>query len=263
MSKVTVDGVELEVPQGATVRHGGKRVASLAKLASIPLALLLVAGEAAAQRTGSRLGRTAQVGNVDDAELAMAIMARCVVARRPHLVRQWFALLPGTPEESQLLRSQTEDLSLCLESDRLVLDGHSIRFQSRAFRRPVALAFVERRLSEAPREAPLQAAAEPWFMARIARLAPAAPLDRGSLVVQDFGHCVALRAWQDTRALFATATDSAEEAAAVRRLMPVLGPCLSEGVTINITRRNLRLMLAEPFYHLMIVAREGATAANR
>jgi hypothetical protein len=84
-------------------------------------------------------------------------------------------------------------------------------------------------------------------------------VDRGSLAVQDFGHCVALRAWADTRALFATEANSPAESAAVRRLTPVLGPCLTEGANIRVTHRNLRLILAEPFYHIMA----SAPAARR
>jgi hypothetical protein len=220
---------------------------------AIPVALmfLLTVNEAVAQPTGSRFGRSAQAGNVDDAELAMALMARCIADRRPELVRRWLALLPGTREELALLRHDAPDFSFCLEDRNLIMDGRSLRFQPRAARRPVALAVLERRLSQAPAEAPLPADAEPWFVAPMAAMSAQMRLDRGSLVVQDFGHCVALRAWADTRALFATQANSAAESAAVRRLTPALGPCLTEGTNIRITHRNLRLILAEPFYHLM------------
>jgi hypothetical protein len=226
--------------------------------AAFALALVAICAAVPAQPTGSRIGRTAQSGNVDDAELTLDIMARCVASRRPDLARRWLAMLPGTPEERQLILSQVDDLGLCMASNELVTAGFDIRFQPRLLRRPLALAVVRRRLAQTPATAPVGLDAEPWFVSRIAGLAPSAALDRGSLIIQDFGHCVVLRAWPDARALFAAAPDSAEEATVVRRLTPVLGPCLSEGVTINITRRNLRLVLAEPFYHLIEPAGRAA-----
>jgi hypothetical protein len=226
------------------------RLARMRAAILLSLMLLLGTAEAAAQRTG-RIQRIAEAGNVEDAELAMGIMARCVASRRETLVRTWFAMLPGTREEAALIRGEVHDLSLCLEDDRLVMAGRAIRFPPGSLRRPVALALVERRISQAPEEAPLGPDAEPWFVAPLGALARGRPVDRGALVIQDFGHCVVLGAWRESRALFATRSGSDEESAVVDRLMPKLGPCLAEGVTVNVTRRNLRLMLAEPFYHLM------------
>ena len=222
----------------------------------LALGLLLfgAAEEASSQRTGSRVGRDAQSGNVEDAELALSMMAQCVAARRGALVRRWLATLPGSEEERQLLNRQVEDLSLCMESNKLVLDGMELAFKPRSLRRPVALAMVERRLPQVSVQAPVAPGTEPWFVPRLANVTAATPLDRASLVLQDFGHCVALSAWQDVRSLFAAKLESAEEAAAVRRLTPALGPCLSDGVTINITRKNMRLILAEPFYHLSTIS---------
>lgn len=230
------------------------RTEVFARRATYALTLFVMCTALPAQPTGSRLGRTAQSGNVDDAELALDIMARCVANRRPDLARRWLNTLPGVPEERELIARQVEDLSLCLESNELITAGLEIRFRVRLLRRPLALALVRQGIAQTPAAAPVSQDTEPWFLSRITGLAPDAPLDRSSLIIQDFGHCVALHAWPDTRALFAAAPDTSEEAAVVQRLTPVLGPCLAEGVTINITRRNLRLILAEPFYHLIIAA---------
>jgi hypothetical protein len=239
------------------------RFTALARAVAALLLLLLPAVGAAAQRTGTRTGRTARVGNADDAELAMAMMARCIAVRRPEFVQRWLITLPGTPQERDLVNGELDDMTNCLDDDRLVMDSRTLRFERRALRRPVALATVERGLARAPASAPVPPESEPWFVPLIAGMSPQTQLDRGSLAVQDFGHCVALRAWADTRALFATRASSEEESAAVRRLAPALGPCLTEGVSITITHRNLRLLLAEPFYHLMTGAPPGAAAPNR
>jgi hypothetical protein len=222
------------------------------------------ASEAEAQRAGSRIGRDAQPGNAEDAELALGIMARCVVARRPDLVSTWMVTLPGTREERELVRAQADDLSACMDSNELVLDGRTLSFQPRTLRRPVALAYAERKVSEAPEQSPASATTDPWFMTRLASLPQDASVDRMSLGIQDFGHCVVVNAWSDARALFRASAGSEEEAATVRRLTPALGPCLTEGATINITRRNLRLLLAEPFYHVLTATPSGgAVAAQR
>jgi hypothetical protein len=228
--------------------------------AALALMLFSAAEDASSQRTGSRIGRDAQSGNVEDAELAMNIMAKCVATRRSDLARKWLATLPGSEEERTLLNSQTEDLGLCMDSNKLVMDGMEMAFRPRTLRRPVALAMVERRLAQLPVQAPVPPGTEPWFVQRLDKVTAATPLDRGSLILQDFGHCVSLSAWQDVRSLFAAKLASPEEAAAVRRLTPALGPCLAEGVTVNITRKNMRLILAEPFYHLSTTSPPRATS---
>lgn len=232
------------------------------RLLAFTLLACFAAGEVVAQRTGTRIGRNAEAGNVADAEFAMRLIAMCVAARRPDFVRRLFSTLPGTPEEAELMRREADDFSLCLDSNRVVMDAHQLRFQPRALRRPLAVAFVERRVSEAPAQAPVLPDARPWFLNRVEEAGSGATIDRGSLVVQDFGHCVVLRAWQDARSLFATQPDTPEEAAVIQRLQPHLGPCLFEGMTINLTRRTLRLALAEPFYHVMTATPQSAPAAN-
>lgn len=229
------------------------RFAALKAIAAV-LALLIPAVEAAAQRSGTRIGRTARVGSAEDAELATMLLARCLAARRPEFVQRWLAILPGTREEWELIDGELDDMAICLDDDRLVMDGRTLRFERRSLRRPVALAMVERRLARTPAAAPVPPETEAWFVPLIRRLNAQTPMDRASLAVQDFGHCVALTAWADTRALFATRSDSDAESAAARRLTPALGPCLTEGVNITITHRTLRLLLAEPFYHLTIGA---------
>lgn len=231
--------------------------------AAVLLLLSLPIVEAAAQRTGTRTGRTARVGNAEDADLATLLMARCIAARRPDFVQRWLTTLPGTGEKREQVNGELDDMANCLDDDRLVMDGRTLRFERRTLRRPVALAMVERRLARAPATAPVPPDSDPWFAPLVTSMSARTPLDRGSLAVQVFGHCVALTAWADTRALFMTRAHSDAESAAVRRLTPALGPCLTEGVNITITHRNLRLLLAEPFYHLMAATPSGARTAGQ
>jgi hypothetical protein len=56
------------------------------------------------------------------------------------------------------------------------------------------------------------------------------------------------------RALIATRWESPEEAAAIQRLIPHLGPCLPAGDTLDLNARALRLLLAVALYRAATVA---------
>jgi hypothetical protein len=65
---------------------------------------------------------------------------------------------------------------------------------------------------------------------------------------EDLALCTLRSDPQAVRALVGTRRDSAEEAAAVQRLVPLLGPCLSAGETVDLNARALRLLLAVGLY---------------
>src|SRR4051812_18113310 len=210
------------------------------------LALVLVVqlactpGPASAQRTGSRIGHTAEVGNVQDASAAVQAIANCLGERRPDFVRRWLGLLPGTKEELALVRAEEPDLSICMDDPQLVLDNKVLRLQPRSLRLPTARAMVRRMLPRAPRQSPLPAESDPWFLPQLTAYGSGADVDRTSLAFQDFGHCIAVHSWPGTMALLASEPDSPAQAAAVRQLVPVLGPCLTDDVKITLTPANLR-----------------------
>jgi hypothetical protein len=218
---------------------------------ALALQLSCTAGPAAAQRTGSRIGHDAESGNVQDAASASETIANCVAGRRPEFVRRLLALLPGTKEEFALVHAEEGDLSICMEDPLLVMDGKELRVRPRALRLPVARAMIRRMLPRAPAQSPLPSESDPWFLPGLTSLPTGAAIDRSALGFQDFGHCVAVHSWPATLALLASEPDSTAQAAAVRRLLPVLGPCLSDDVKITITGANLRDVLAEPVYHIL------------
>jgi hypothetical protein len=45
--------------------------------------------------------------------------------------------------------------------------------------------------------------------------------------------------------------DSGDEAAAITALSPMLGDCIAPGQNFKLKRANLRLILAEPLYHMI------------
>jgi hypothetical protein len=210
--------------------------------------LFVAATSASAQRLGTRIGRDA---TPKDAAAAMEILAGCAVDRRANFVRKWFTLLPGTSEEGALLKSQEADLSACMDDDALVLDGKELAFQPISMRYPVAAAWGRKHLKNGPLESPVPATSDPWFLPKLNDLSAGASVDRSALILQDFGHCVAVHEWAGARALLLSQPDSQEQRAAVAKLVPVLGPCLSEDVEITLTPENLRRVLAEPVYHIV------------
>jgi hypothetical protein len=210
--------------------------------------LAMVSAPALAQRTGSKIGRTAGKG---DGPAALAIIAECLLDRHPALAAKWLGTLPGTAEERSLLNGISDDLGNCMSMDRLlVLDNKRVGFQPVSLRIPVAIALATTTLTKLPRGFAPDAAAQPWFEAGLKIHPAGARIDQVSLARDDYGHCVATRKWAASRDLLLSKAGSPQEKAAIKQLLPVLGPCLTAGSTLQLTPANIRLMLAQPVYHL-------------
>ena len=221
-------------------------------LAAISLALAGFAAEAQAQRTGTRMGRNA-TNTERDAAAIVVIIANCLAQRRPALVRRWFNLLPGSAEEMALLDSQEGDFGVCINDDQLILgEGRLLTYSARRLRIPAALAMAQRALSRAPATSPVPAGTEPWFVAALNSLPPGATVDRGSLLAQEFGHCLAVTNWAAARELIGARPGSSDETRAFQALTPILGSCLPRGLSLEINPKSLREYLAEPFVHLLV-----------
>jgi hypothetical protein len=225
-----------------TLRRFALRAAAAAAM------LAVVSSPALAQRTGTKIGRTA---GKDDGEAALAIIADCLLKRHPALAAKWLGMLPGTAEERALLNGISDDLGICMSRDRLlVLDSKRVGFQPVSLRIPIATALAIRALASLPRSFAPGPAAQPWFEAKLKAHPAGARIDQVSLARDDYGHCVATRRWAGSRDLLLSKPGSPQEKDAIRRLVPVLGPCLTEGSTLQLTPANIRLMLAQPVYHL-------------
>lgn len=212
---------------------------------------------ASAQWTGSRIGHDA---NERDVGVALQKAADCMVQRQPAKVDGWLATLPGTREESARIDKMTEDAATCLGSDpHLVLAGKRVTFSPRTMRQLIAVAMAARALRE-DRPAPaLDPDSRPWFAAALDVLPRGTRLDMQALAMGDFGHCVAVRDWAGSRALLLSEPESPAERAALKKLAPSLGPCLTEDSKLTLTADNIRKILAEPLYHLV----RGAAGSNR
>ncbi|HEV2817505.1 MAG TPA: hypothetical protein VGW40_09845 [Allosphingosinicella sp.] len=222
--------------------------------AAAALVLAGAAPEAAAQRTGTRMGRNA-MNTQRDAYTLLGIIGECLAQRRPELVRRWLNMLPGSREELALLDAQEGDFDVCASDDQFILGGgRELLYTPRRLRVPAALATVRRSIGRAPERSPLPADSDPWFVPALNALPSGSTIDRGSLLAQEFGHCVAVTDWANARALLAAREGSSQEGGAFEALRPVLAGCVPQGLRLEITPKALREYLAEPFYHVMTAA---------
>jgi hypothetical protein len=218
-----------------------------------------IATEASSQRTGSRIGKTAGVGDGRD---ALRLIADCVVGKRPNLTAQWLDVSPGSTQEGKLLDANNALFSDCMTSDRLVLDGMELKFKRSMLRRPIAASAIRLRLRGKPTP-PLPAVTAPWYESHALMVSAGSGVDSNALALQAFGHCVALARWDSSVALLKSQIDSREETAALAQIIPALGPCLPAKETIKVRRDMIRDILAEPVYHLLTAANgQGSTNAH-
>lgn len=211
------------------------------------------ASPAPAQWTGSRIGKNAVAKDVGK---LTEILAECVVKRRPKMVQSWFGELPGTDAEADFIKRQEGDLDICLDDRELVFAGdREMVYTPRSLRYPVALAFARKSLHDVEATpSGLNPDSPAWFAARFAAMPAGTKVDTRSLVLQDFGHCVASVNWQGARALVLSKPGLTEERAAIDTLKPSLGPCLDHKSKIKLTPQNLRGALAEPMAQILMAS---------
>lgn len=219
--------------------------------ASVSAAMIVFAAAPSAlqaQTAGSRLARE---GENRDGPVVMRLMSECFAARQPETIRRWFQMLPGSREERELLTRNEPELSTCMENDRVITAGKELRFKASLMRRPVAYALARRLIARAPAASPVPVDSEPWFLPQLKKPGAADQVDRASLALMDFGHCIATHQWSGAIALLGAGEGTPEESTAIDQLRPTLGPCLTANVQIKLTPANLREIVAEPDYHIL------------
>ena len=76
------------------------------------------------------------------------------------------------------------------------------------------------------------------------------------------GDCVARKAPQDVHALLIAEPYSGADTAAVEKLKPALGYCLSTGQTVKFSRGSLRAFTGEAMYKLAVAASGPASTGT-
>jgi hypothetical protein len=79
---------------------------------------------------------------------------------------------------------------------------------------------------------------------------------------EDMASCILRRDPRAVRALLDTPSDSAEEAAAIRPLLPHLAPCTAAGETVELNHAAIRLLLAAGLYRAFSVTSPAPAPAR-
>jgi hypothetical protein len=196
-------------------------------LAAALCAGALVAGVPAATAKAAPMGRDEVRATAD-----------CVVEQSRHQVEELFATLPGSPDEVHAAHRLNTTFFACLGGDRRVADDNL-----GGARAALAVALVVAGPPATPH------GGVPWYRSAAAGKAAYSAYDPKRLGVLEFGTCMMTAAPKEAAALVRADPDSVAERQALDAMRPVVGPCMTKGVSIHLNANELRLMLAEPVYH--------------
>ena len=168
-------------------------------------------------------------------------VADCVAEQSHRQGEDLLCTLPVAEDERRAAHKLNTTFFACLGGDRRVPDQNLP-----GMRAALAVAMVVAGPAAAPR------GGTPWYRSAAAGKAAYSAYDPHQLGVLEFGTCVMTAAPKDTAALVHAEPGSAAERQALDVLRPVIGPCMTQGVTIHLNADGLRLVLAEPVYHATI-----------
>jgi hypothetical protein len=197
----------------------------------------------------------ATVASAEQGPAAVALSrstAECTVGENPGAVAALLQTLPGSPEEDRAAHRVAPIFNAC-GAELAISRWSQGLYNGRA---ALAAAAVSRELAKG-RTAGSDGAMSPWYSAAIAGKASGIGYDATSLGMQAFGTCVVGAAREPSASLLASAAGSAEERAAIAAIKPVLAGCIAQGKPIHMTLDQLRLMVAEPLYHVLTDGRSA------
>ena len=254
MPKVTVDGVEIEVPQGATKRRGDM----IALSNCLRAACLIAAASSGLQPAiAQKVGATAST----DLRPILAKIGTCMAEHQAKAVDTWLNFLPGSGAEDKFVMTQEGALTVCMEGGSIQTRG-KLAYVTGDLRPYVATAAAVRAARVASATLNLGNASKPWFEQALSKLPQDGAFDKRAIVQQDFGHCVVIGNWRASRDFILSRSGSDAENASFAALVPLLGPCVSQGAQVAITKPMVRQAVSEPFYHLAQAATIAAGASR-
>lgn len=187
---------------------------------------------------------TASGAMAADAKLGR-VAAECAVDQDHGSVAALLQTLPGSPDEEKAARRIAPVFEAC--GAELAISPWSQALGNG--RADLAAAAAQRELAKG--STPSSDAITPWYASAIARRTLGDGYDAVSLGMQEFGTCVVGAAGSATAQLVGSAAGSAEERAAIAAIKPVLAGCVVQGKPLHMTLDQLRLMVAEPLYHVI------------
>lgn len=165
-------------------------------------------------------------------------VAECVVDNDLREVRKLLDTVPGSEDETRAARGVLVFYGGC--SDNRVATGN-LAWRERA---EIAYAALEDRLGKGSIDT---ASAPP--RARWALLSTSG--NQRLVAVRQFGDCVVDLAPVKALRLVQSSVGSRDEAAAIDALRPSLNDCIAPRQNFTVKRGDLRLIVAEPLYHML------------
>lgn len=215
-------------------------------LALAVMAAATVPTDASAQRTGTRIGKTAT--KYDTSE-TIALVTACMAERRNQISREILDTLPGTEAEYRVMLRSEGPLGTCMDDERFVLDGKKLEFTGRALRPSLGVAMARRQIAGSNGAASVRASEKPWFAAALDALPDDASLDAPLLALFEMGDCLVNRESAGAIELVMSEPGKGGQGPAMRKLIPHLSHCVVAGQEIEITPEVLRYAVAEPIFH--------------
>ena len=194
----------------------------------ITLALMLLAGATAAP----------------DADSTGLDVATCVVDNDLRDVRTLLKTVPGSASEGQATAKVLVYYGGC--NDNKVMAG-TFSWRERA---EIAEAALVPMLGKAPDIAEA-VARDGWALAMPASVKSPVDYDAANVGARMMGDCVVRANPQGALALLRADRGSAAEANAINGLSGNIAACLPAGQTLKLKRTDLRLIVAEPLYHVL------------
>lgn len=228
---------------------------------SLLAAAAMVAGamptDASAQRTGTRIGKTATKYDTNE---TMALVTACMAERRNAISREILSTLPGTDAEYRVMLRSEGPLGICMNDERFVLDGKKLEFTGRGLRPSLGVAVARQLISASNGAATVKASDKPWFADALDAVPDGAELDTPLLALFEMGDCLVSRESAGAMELVMSEPGKGGQGPAMRKLIPHLSHCVVAGQEIEITPEVLRFAVAEPIVHrFQPVVEVGAT----
>jgi hypothetical protein len=208
---------------------------------------------ASAQLTGTRLDRNAgAVGSVSNTNRDSAISAanqfgQCIARREAKGVRAALGLPFASPEQKKALDRYIEQFDGCLGASNAfdimvttptLLAGSASEYYLNTIYKKTELGFLQ--------------SLDDVLIAKT----PFAPRNG----YEDLALCIVRRDPQAVRALVKTLPISKLEAEAISKLVPFVGPCVPQGMTMKLGRPSLRALVAYGLYRAVSSAAEASTS---
>jgi hypothetical protein len=194
---------------------------------------------------------------VQEAQVELAGYADCVVSRKSFRkpVAAFLRTVPGSPSYFPTALKAADMTCLNAAAMRRRASKLEMKIQPDTFRDALYPALYRRDFGKL---------APPMGLVDLQPLSLAAEFEGGSASLpaeykpgRAFGDCVARKAPQDVHALLIAEPYSGAESAAIERLKPALGYCLSNGQTVKFSRGSLRAFTGEAMYKLAVATQSG------